>query len=161
MTGDPLLDSLTSWTFLPLRYSPSFAFALEVVIGSMSRNVDWFMHLFNVSEPSSTILVLNLLPPRAPNSHYLMILAIRCMATVRSTAERVLEHDTMCFHLLHQALAICQQTQIPSFSVRWCYLGMKRGVWSQFPNSLFPINSGIKQGQNKKTVQLSKMGTPF
>lgn len=68
---------------------------------------------------------------------------------------------TLCFHLLHQALAICQQTQIPSFSVRWCYLGMKRGVWSQFPNSLFPINSGIKQGKNKKTVQLSKMGTPF
>lgn len=141
MTGDPLLDS-DPWyhgPFLPSDtitgdppVTPSFAFALEVVIGSMSRNVDWFTHLFNASTPSSAILVLNLLPLWAPNSHYLMILAIRCMATVRSTAESS-RAWTLCFLLLHQALAICQQTQIPSFSVRWCYLGMKRG--ESGPNS--------------------------
>lgn len=130
---------MISWAFFPLRYNPSFAFALEVVIGSMSRNVDWFMLLFNASKPSSAILVLNFLPPRAPNSHYLMILAIRCMSTVRSTAERVLDHG-QCFLLLHQALVICQQTQIPSFSVRWCYLGMKRGEYGLNSHTLSSLS---------------------
>lgn len=153
---------MISWAFFPLRYNPLFAFALEVVIGSMSRNVDWFMHLFNASKPSSAILVLNLLPPRAPNSHYLMILAIRCMATVRSTAERVLEHGHYVFSFAPSSSSHLSANPDPLFfsevMLSW---NEKRRVWSQFPNSLFPLNSSIKQGQYKKIVQLSKMGTPF
>lgn len=150
------------WAFFPLRYNPSFALALEVVIGSMSRNVAWFMLSFNASKPSSAILVLNLLPPRAPNSHYLMILAIRCMATVRSTAERVLEHGHYVFSFASSSSSLLSANPDPLFfsevMLSW---NEKRRVWSQFPNSLFPLNSSLKQGQYKKIVQLSKLGTPF